>query len=156
MRPGSARSARSRAFAALAALALFQTGCSSGTETVPPACMEDTSVFLRALAAAPRPVEVDGTRISRCFARRSGAGDIEIVGATLIAVADRLSAAVRANPHAHAATELGYLIGASERGAARTEGIHYELLRRLQMDVSGLDTRSAQYRAGESAGRRSG
>ena len=145
---------RGSTVALAAVFALVPSACSSGAESVPPACLEGTGAIMRALAAAPRPVRVDGVRISRCFARRSGAGDIEAMGAPLVDAASRLAAAARADPRGAQATELGYLIGAAERGAARTEGIHYELVRRLESEASGVD--SAEFRAGESAGRRFG
>jgi hypothetical protein len=138
----------------LAVLALIPSACSSGAESVPPACLEGTGAILRALAAAPQPVRVDGVRISRCFARRSGAGDIESMGAPLVDAAARLAARARADPDGRPAVELGYLVGAAERGESRTEGIHYELLRRLQSEATGIDTPA--YRAAEAAGRRSG
>ena len=152
---GRLRGARGGA-AAAAALVLTQAACSSGAERVPPACMDSSGAFVRALAAAPGPVSVDGTRISRCFARRSSSADVENVGAGLITVAEQLSSRAHVHPHSRSATELGYLIGASERGAARTEGIHYELLRRLQMELVGLNTRTPEYASGEAAGKRFG
>ncbi len=43
----------------------------------------------------------------------------------------RLNAEARAHPGGDANVQLGYLLGAAQRGADRTEGIHAELLRRL-------------------------
>ena len=139
---------------ALAAVAL--AGCSSGADAFPAACGEPASSFERALTAAPHAVRIEGTAISSCFARRDQQANIETLGGSLTTTADDLAAGVRTDPRSAAATQLGYLIAASERGAARTDGIHSELLRRLQMELDGLDTHTQQYASGYAAGRRFG
>lgn len=139
-----------------ALLAGALAGCSTTSEAFPAACGDPPEKFLAALSAAPHRVVVDGTRISACFPRNGSQADVETLGTTLTAVADELSTRVRTDPGSQAMTELGYLMGASERGAARTGGIHYELVRRLSLDLAGLDTRSAAYARGHAAGRRFG
>ena len=52
--------------------------------------------------------------------------------------------------------QLGYLVGAVRRGAARTAGIHYELERRVDQELNGLDTSAPEYLRGERAGQSSG
>jgi hypothetical protein len=49
----------------------------------------------------------------------------------MLAAATELNAEARAKPGGEANLELGYLLGAAERGAEGTEGIHAELIRRL-------------------------
>ena|SRR5947209_18207692 len=139
---------------ALAAAAL--AGCSSGSDPFPPACGDPASSFEQALTAAPHPVRVEGTAISSCFARRDQQADIETLGGSLTTAAEDLAAKVRMDPRSAAATQLGYLIAAAERGGSRTDGIHSELLRRLQLELDGLDTHTPQYAAGRAAGRRFG
>ena len=53
------------------------------------------------------------------------------VGESLIAVATALNAEARGGPGGDANLQLGYLVGAAEAGAEKTEGIHSDLLRRL-------------------------
>jgi hypothetical protein len=75
---------------------------------------------------------VDGTTpISDCLTEDQPAGDLSEVGQTLIAVATGLNAEAREDPGGEASAELGYLVGASEEGAAGTAGIHTDLIRRL-------------------------
>lgn len=140
--------------AALAGMAL--AACSSGTETVPPQCIDSPAAIERALASAPAPVRLQGAPISRCFARRADQGSLEGLGQILIPAAENLGAQARAAPSSHAAVEFGYLIGAARRGAGRGEGIFYELERRMEQELIGFDTRSPQYLLGERAGARSG
>jgi hypothetical protein len=106
-----------------------------------------------ALARAPARAELDGTPLSGCFTRGAEAGDVQQVGAAFLSVAVELAAAARAEPDGADALRLGYLIGAARRGAAGTQGIHDELMRRLQQETAGLDTRTAAYRRGYRAGR---
>ena len=53
------------------------------------------------------------------------------MGEALVEAATELNAEARAEPGGDANLQLGYLIGAAQRGADGTEGIHAELLRRL-------------------------
>ena len=55
---------------------------------------------------------------------------------------DRLNAEARTNPAGAADLQLGYLLGAAQRGAEDTDGIHAELVRRL-------DRRAARYSPGK-------
>jgi hypothetical protein len=54
-----------------------------------------------------------------------------------------------------AALELGYLIGAVRKGARTTNGIHAEIVRRLEQ-VTGLDGPSPRRRAAYGRGLRAG
>ena len=81
----------------------------------------------------------------------------------MIGAATRLNAEARVDPGGAANLRLGYLLGAAQRGAASTGGIHVELLRRLA--VAARYSRPARplpavffrtYRRGYRAGRRRG
>jgi hypothetical protein len=68
----------------------------------------------------------------------------------------RLADAARARPDGPEALQLGYLIGAIRRGAARTQGIHDEMIRRIEQELAGISTSTDSYRRGYEAGRSRG
>jgi hypothetical protein len=113
--------------------ALLAAGCGSqGDDSTPVACLEGEAAYLKALRTAPGEVKLAGvTPISECLAENQQAGDLATVGETLVMTATKLNAEARAEPGGDANLQLGYLIGAAQRGADRTEGIHSDLLRRL-------------------------
>jgi hypothetical protein len=117
--------------ACLAALAA--AGCGSqGDDSTPVACLEGEAVYLEALRAAPGEVKLTGeTPISECLAENQQAGDLATVGEALVTTATKLNAEARERPGGGANLQLGYLIGAAQRGAEKTEGIHSDLIRRL-------------------------
>jgi hypothetical protein len=107
-------------------------GCGSTDSSTPVACLEGEGAYLKALEAAPGEVKLGGeTLISECLAENQKAGDLATVGTALVGVATRLNAEARAEPGGDANLQLGYLLGAAERGASQTDGIHAELIRRL-------------------------
>jgi hypothetical protein len=113
-------------------LALIAAGCGQPSDTTPVACLEGEGAYLKALDGAPGEVKLGGeTLISECLAENQKAGDLATVGTTLVAVATKLNAEARAEPGGEANLRLGYLLGAAERGASQTDGIHAELIRRL-------------------------
>jgi hypothetical protein len=113
-------------------LAALAVGCGSRSESTPFACLEGTSAYVDALHDAPGAVQLnDGTLISDCLTENQPAGDLATVGAALVEAATKLNAAARAEPGGDANLQLGYLLGAAQRGADRTEGIHADLIRRL-------------------------
>lgn len=113
-------------------LGLLASGCGAPDDSTPVACLEGSAAYLKALAAAPDEVTLgNGTLISECLAPNQTAGDLATVGLTLLRTTTRLSAEARAEPGGDANLQLGYLLGAAQRGADETEGIHDELLRRL-------------------------
>jgi hypothetical protein len=117
---------------ALAVLAVTVSGCGGPDDSTPVACLEGAQAYLRALEDAPGEVELDGTTpISDCLAQNQAAGDLATVGTALLTATTRLNAEARAKPGGPANLRLGYLLGAAQRGADRTEGIHAELTRRL-------------------------
>jgi hypothetical protein len=69
--------------------------------------------------------------ISDCLAKNQAGGDLATVGTAMVTAATKLNAEARAEPGGDANVELGYLLGAAQRGAERTDGIHAELIRRL-------------------------
>lgn len=121
----------SAATALLIVLALV-AGCGSSDDSTPVACLEGAEAYERALAAAPDEVLLEGeTLISECLTRNQSGGDISRVGEAMIETATALNAEARAEPRGAANLQLGYLLGAVERGAEGSEGIHSDLVRRL-------------------------
>jgi hypothetical protein len=122
---------RSLAIAALT-LGLLAGGCGGPDDSTPVACLEGAPAYLRALEDAPGEVELGGTTlISDCLAENQSGGDLATVGAAMLTATTKLNVAVRAEPGGAANLQLGYLLGAAQRGADGTEGIHAELIRRL-------------------------
>jgi hypothetical protein len=119
------------ALACVAAL-LALAGCGSADESTPVACLEGATAYERALKAAPDEVLLgDETLISECVPRNQSGGDLARVGEAMIETATALNAEARAEPGGAANLQLGYLLGAVERGAEESEGIHSDLVRRL-------------------------
>jgi hypothetical protein len=120
------------AAAVLTCLALLAAGCGDRDDSTPVACLEGAGAYERALAAAPGEVLLGGeTPISACLARNQSGGDLSRIGEAMIEVSTDLNAEGRAQPGGDANLQLGYLLGAAERGAAESEGIHADLVRRL-------------------------
>src|SRR4051794_33923637 len=118
----------------VAAACLAVAGCGEPSDSTPVACLEGTGAYVKALGDAPGVVKLQGeTLISECLAENQQGGDLATVGTALIAAATRLSAEARAEPGGAANLQLGYLLGAAQRGANRTDGIHAELIRRLSV-----------------------
>jgi hypothetical protein len=125
---------RPRAIAIVACIwaVLLVTGCGQPSDTTPVACLEGEAAYLEALEKAPEAVKLAGeTPISDCLAENQKAGDLGTVGTALVGATTALNREARAGPGGAANLRLGYLIGAAERGAAQTNGIHAELIRRL-------------------------
>jgi hypothetical protein len=122
---------RARIAIAVSALAILG-GCGSTDSSTPVACLEGIAPYLVALKSAPGAVELEGeTPISECLVENQTGGDLAAVGTAMVAAATKLNAEARAEPGGAANVELGYLLGAAQRGADRTDGIHVELIRRL-------------------------
>lgn len=148
----------------LALLVAFAAGCGGRDDSTPVACLEGTQVYVDALADAPGAVRLEGeTPISECLAENQRGGELATVGEAMVEAATALNAAARDEPGGEANLRLGYLIGAAQRGANRTEGIHADLVRRLV--VAGRYAPGAQplppgfvraYREGFDAGRAGG
>jgi hypothetical protein len=113
-------------------VALAGAGCGSQRDSTPVACLGGPSTYLNALRAAPEAVRVGGdTPISECLAENQQAGDLASVGGAMVEAATTLNAEARAEPGGDANLRLGYLLGAAQKGADKTEGIHTDLVRRL-------------------------
>ena len=115
------------------AIALATVGCGAEAETgTPSACLEPAATYREELAAAPEEVRLGGeTPISACLVDGQSPGDIGSVGETVIAVATDLNVRARRDPSSSATVELGYLVSAVQEGATTTDGIHEDLIRRL-------------------------
>jgi hypothetical protein len=115
-----------------AGAALLVAGCGGREGSTPVGCLEGREAYLSALEAAPGEVRLDGeTPISECLAENQDPGDLATAGAAMVEAATTLNAEAREGPGGAANLQLGYLIGAAERGAEETAGIHADLLRRL-------------------------
>lgn len=113
-------------------LAVGLGACGGAGSPPPPACGAAASAALeQALASAPAAVRLaGGTAISVCVARARTLTQLERIGGLVTGAADRL--AVRAVRDPQAALELGYLIGATRRGAALTNGLASQLQTRVE------------------------
>jgi hypothetical protein len=138
--------------------AWLAVGCASEDERTPAACLEldGPSTVRAALRSAPGPVRVEGQPLSACLHGKSDAGALRDVGLAYVEAAAGLAEEAEARPHGASATQLGYLIGATRRGAARAQGVADELMRRLEQEVGRVDERSPAFTAGERAGRSGG
>jgi hypothetical protein len=111
---------------------VFIAGCGAADDSTPVACLEGAPAYLRALEDAPGKVELKATTpISDCLAQNQSGGDLATVGEAMLTATVKLDAEARAEPGGAANLQLGYLLGAAQRGADDTEGIHAELIRRL-------------------------
>ncbi len=116
---------------ALSSLAVL-IGCGSTDGSTPVTCLEGDGVYLRALEEAPATVRLrDDTPISSCLAENQAGGALATVGTAMLGAATELNTEARENPGGAANVQLGYLLGAAQRGADGTQGIHAELIRRL-------------------------
>lgn len=139
-------------------------GCGGPGDSTPVACLEGAPAYLRALEDVPREVGLGGTTpISECLAENQSGGDLAAVGDAMLTATTKLNAEARAEPGGAASRQLGYLLGAAQRGAERTAGIHTELIRRLSAAARySPENRSLPaafyrtYRAGYSAGNEHG
>jgi hypothetical protein len=121
--------ARELTVAALAIAGLV-VGCSSDEdEEAPAACLAGSDAYLTALRAAPDEVRLQGEApISDCLTPDQEGGQLATIGKEMIDAATELNAAAQQDPGGPASLQLGYLVGAVERGS---EGIHADLGRRL-------------------------
>lgn len=156
---------RFAASALLAAVCLIVAlGCGSQDGSTPVACLEGAGAYEKALREAPGEVLLGGeTPISDCLASNQSGGDLARVGEATVETATTLNAEARKADGGQPAVELGYLLGAAQRGAEDSEGIHADLVRRLTVAARfapGKEPLSPQflsaYREGFDAGRASG
>lgn len=114
-------------------------GCTAGDDPPLPAdCLQGEEALEEALAAAPGPVRLaGGSPISRCVELASSAADLQNVGILVVGVAEELKERA-ADGDETAAARLGYLVGAVQRGAERTNGTNLELAFRLSRVAGAL------------------
>ena len=120
---------------ALVLAVVLLAGCSSDEdEQVSAACLAGSDEYLRALEAAPSEVRLEGeTPISDCLTPSQEAGELTRIGEEMIVAATLLNEQGRRNAAGPAPVQLGYLVGAVQRGA---EGIHADLVRRINAAAS--------------------
>lgn len=149
---------RSRVAIAVSAscLAALLSGCGDDPGPLPTACGEGEQALRTALRSAPGQVRLGGAHISDCLQKGASGDQLQLVGTGFVEAASRLSDRARRKPEGRAALELGYLVAAAHRGGAHTQGVHDELLRRLDQEANSIDTRSRAYRRGARAGRTAG
>lgn len=124
---------RTRVAMVLSVVALASVlGCGGPGDSTPVACLDGKGAYLDALADAPGTVRLSGeVPIGDCLAENQKSGDLATVGTTMVLVATELNAEARSDPGGAANLQLGYLLGAAQRGAESTSGIHSDLIRRL-------------------------
>jgi hypothetical protein len=138
----------------LALLAL--AGCADRTPPAEACIQAQPADVLQALSRAPDHVALgDGTSLSQCVRRTIDDSGLQALGATLTAAADTLAGRMRTNDAA--AFQLGFLIGATERGAAQAAGFQGDLAHRIA-GAAPPDggPRRAQLMRGRAAGLRDG
>ncbi len=141
-------------------LAALAAGCGGKGDSTPVACLDGAGAYVGALGDAPGEVRLSGeVPISDCLAENQTGGDLATVGEAMIGAATQLNAEARAEPGGDANLQLGYLLGAAQRGAEHTEGIHADLVRRLTVAARYAPGRTplppaflAAYRQGFDAG----
>jgi hypothetical protein len=146
-----------RARTALATAAALAIGaCGKSTPPLSAACTGGSAPLAAALVAAPGAVRLaDGTRLSDCVSRADGDAELQEVAAAATSLADQLAA--KAVSDESSALRLGYLVGAAQRGARHTAGIHAELVRRLESTGARIPrSRRAAFDRGLAAGTRDG
>ena len=145
---------RSQTAAYLCAAAL--AACGGDDCGMPAACGEGPAAVRAALMDAPGAVRLEGARLSDCLGENASGGELQTVGTSFVEAAAGLAPEARRRPEGRAALELGYLVGAARRGGGSTQGVHEELLRRLEQELAGVNTRSSAFSRGERAGRSEG
>lgn len=134
------------------------TGCGKQA-ALPDACRNANATALRsALVHAPGDVRLPGgVPLSDCVAGSRTDAELQIVGGVVTDAGDEL--AREASHDSAAALQLGYLEGATERGAARNNGIGAELGNRMANVFVPADSTvaaRAAYARGRAAGRAGG
>lgn len=137
------------------------SGCANEPADTPTACLEGPATIEKALQRAPQPARLDGRiPISDCLVPEQPAGDLMEFGSDAVEVATGLGREAR-RPGVRgiaAGIRAGYLVGALERGARDTGGIHAILLDRIRnAATNGLtDTARTHFEIGYEAGLRLG
>lgn len=102
---------------------------------MPASCTDGPQTVRRALASAPGPVTLDGgAPLSACIRGARSDADLQTVGVVFSRAAEDLE--MRAPEDPRTALELGYLVGATRRGAQTGSGIQDEIVRRLERSAA--------------------
>lgn len=121
-----------RLVVAVGCAAVAAAGCGPGETPLAPGCTEGVDAIVAALATAPAAVTLsDGTKLSRCVADGQDDAELQSVGVVFHRAAERLRERALSDPAA--AVQLGYLVGATRRGAEMTNGVMAELVRRVEL-----------------------
>lgn len=120
-----------------ALLAVLLAGCGGSEDPLPVACRADGDTYERALQAAPDVVRLEGTTLAQCIRESSSDAELVAIGATLTTLGEQLELRA-AEGDRRAAVQLGYLVGAAERAARDTSGIHTELAYRLERSAAAV------------------
>ena len=145
---------RRAAPALVAALAL--AGCGNSDPAPLGAGCADRAAISDALEAAPGAVALPaGGTISACVNSARTDSDLMTLGFAVTAVADGLADQARRGDE-RAALQLGYLVGAADRGARGSQGIQAELAYRLESSARRIDPAGPGAREAFQEGRRAG
>ena len=138
----------------LAVLAI--AGCGKADPAPLGAGCADREQLTGALAKAPGPVMLaSGTTISACVSSARTDSDLMTLGYSITAVADGLAEQARGGDRA-AALQLGFLVGAADRGARNSQGIQSELAYRLESAARRIESAGSTVQAAFEQGRRDG
>jgi hypothetical protein len=134
-------------------LALVLGACDSQRAALPASCGAPAAQVVAALASAPQAVLMaDGTPLSRCVRDADSTAELENVGVSLHGAAQLL----RDRADAGAAVELGYLVGATRKGARGSPGVSSELAVRVGRVAGRLIAAEPALRADVQRGVRAG
>ena len=132
------------------------SGCGGRTPPAEACIQAQPADVLQALRRAPHHVALpDGTPLSQCVRRTIDDSRLQALGATLTAAADTLARRMRTSDAA--AFQLGFLIGATDRGTGQAAGLQDDLANRIA-GAAPPDggPRRAQLMRGRAAGLRGG
>ena len=132
------------------------SGCGDRTPPSQACIQAQPADVLQALRSAPGRVALaDGTPISQCVRRTIDDGRLQALGVTLTGAADALAQRMHASEAA--AFQLGFLIGATDRGSVQAAGLQSDLADRIAgaAPPDGGPHRAMLLR-GRAAGRRNG
>jgi hypothetical protein len=154
------RPIRSMILTAAVTCGVLVTACGETDPGTPAGCFVSPASFTSSLRQAPEEVLLDGeTPISGCLVRNQSDADLFEFGELALKVATRTSSRMSAPGPAgtKAAIDAGYLVGAVEKGAEDSEGVHATLVERIRSAAgNGLEGASASKRAHFEAGREAG
>jgi len=130
-------------------------GCGTHRGPVAATCTAGADTIVATLKLAPNNVTLpDGTRLSECVSHAISDSDLQNVGSMFIGAGDQLVR--RAPTDARSAYELGFLAGATERGASGTGGVATELVDRIDRFMGDATGIAPAPRAAFDRGRRAG